>query len=79
MTEHSENTKPSNSTKPVLCVVYLVNRVDTGENEFTTIEKIFKNKKDAENYKEELSLKYKESLSFQHKFFYFYVEEQVVY
>ena len=79
MTKHSENTKPSNSTKTVLCVVYLVIRVDTGENEFTTIEKTFKNKKDADNYKEELSLKYKESFSFQNKFFYFYVEEQVVY
>lgn len=79
MAKHSGNTKTSNSTKPVLCVVYLVNRVNTGENEFTTIEKIFKNEKDAENYKEELSLKYKESLSFQHNFFYFYVEEQVVY
>ena len=59
-------------TEILLIVVYLVIRVDTGENEFTTIEKTFKNKKDADNYKDELSLKYKESLSFQNKFFYFY-------
>ena len=78
MTEQNLNTEPSNSTKSVLCEVYLVNRVDTGENDITSILKIFMNKKDAENYKNELSVKYKNSLSFKNKYFYFYVEEHIV-
>ena len=63
----------------LLGVVYLVNRVDTGEYSFTTIEMAFNTKDKAETHKKILDEKYKDSISFQYRHFYFEVEELSVY
>lgn len=55
--------------------VYLVNRVDTGEYTTTEILKAFSTLEKAQVYVVELNDIWKDSLSFQYKYFCFEIEE----
>lgn len=55
--------------------VYLVNREDNGEYNYSTIIKIFSTLEKAQAYKIELEEKYKDSILFKHCRFYFDIEE----
>ena len=69
------NQKQSNELYRVLGVVYLVKRIyDGGEHGFESIEMAFNTKDKAYLHKKALDEKYKDSISFQYRHFYFEVE-----
>lgn len=69
----------ANGVNLLLGVVYIVNRIDEGEYSYASIEMVFSSKEKAEIHKQKLEEKYKDSIDFEYKHFYFEIDKEYVF